>query len=109
MATSLTFPVPVNLLSRRHRVTSDATKAARDDARRRHPSAMRPELRADVVISCAECSLQNSSACSDCVVTFVCGTSVAFGAAEADALAMFQEAGLLPGSQHHGLRTPAAG
>lgn len=61
------------------------------------------------MISCADCSLQNSSACADCIVTFVCGTSVAFGAAEADALAMFQEVGLLPGSQHHDLRAPAAG
>lgn len=109
MATSLTFPVPVNLSSRRHRTTSDATKAARDDARRRHPSAMRPEPRADVVISCADCSRQNSSACADCVVTFVCGTSVALGADEAEALAMFQEAGLLPGSQHHDFRATAAG
>ena len=107
MATSLTFPVPVNLSSRRHRFTSDATKAARDDARRRHPSAMRAEPRADVVISCSDCSLQHSSACADCIVTFVCGTAVAFAAAEADALAMFQEVGLLPGSQHDARATAA--
>ena len=109
MATSLTFPAPVNLSSRRHRVTSDATKAARDDARRRHPSAMRAEPHSDVVISCADCSQQNSSACADCIVTFVCGTSVAFGVTEADALAMFQEAGLLPGSQHLDVRATVAG
>ncbi len=69
---------------------------------------MRAEPRADVVISCSVCSLQHSSACADCIVTFVCGTAVAFAAAEADALAMFQEVGLLPGSQHD-VRATAAG
>lgn len=108
MATSLTFPTPVNLASRRHRVTSDTTKAARDEARRRHPSSRQPEPRADLVISCADCTLQNSSACGDCVVTFVCGASVALTSDEARALAMFQEIGLVPGSQHHEFHATAA-
>ncbi len=100
MATSITFPAPVTLSSRRHRVTSDVTKAARADALRRHPSSRTPEVRGEMVISCSDCTRQNSSACDDCVVTFVCGSLVAMAPEEADALALFQLVGLLPALQH---------
>lgn len=108
MATSITFPAPVALTSRRHRVTSDATRVARGEALRRHPSSRRPEPAAEVVISCSDCTRQHSSACDDCVVTFVCGSLVAMAPDEANALALFQAVGLLPPSQHADGRSIAA-
>ena len=105
MATAITFPVPLTLPSRRHRAESVTQRAERTDAVRRHPSSNVPvstalPAPASVVISCSDCSRQNSSACVDCVVTFVCGSVVTLGPDEARALAMLQSAGLVPGSRH---------
>lgn len=100
MATSITFPTPLPLVNRRHRITSVATREARNEALRRHPSAQARQNPSSFVVSCGDCSLQNTSACDDCVVTFVCGSSVALVAEEARALSLFQSVGLLPPSQH---------
>ena len=120
MATAITFPVPLNPLTpltplnpvtalalspRRHRPESDTQRSERQLAVRRHPSARVPvnalaPAPAAVVISCSDCSRQNSTACVDCVVTFVCGSFVNLGPDEARALALFQSVGLVPPSQH---------
>ena len=117
MATAITFPVPLNpltplhpltpltLSSRRHRPESDVQRSERQLSVRRHPSARVPvnalaPAPAAVVISCSDCSRQNSTACVDCVVTFVCGSFVNLGPDEARALALFQSVGLVPPSQH---------
>ena len=51
-------------------------------------------------ISCDDCIMQNSSACEDCVVTFICGRepgeAVVFDVAEARAVRLLGEAGLVP-------------
>ncbi len=108
MATAITFPVPLTpltLSSRRHRAESDAQRSERQLAVRRHPSArvavnsLAPAPAA-VVISCSDCSRQNSTACVDCVVTFMCGSFVNLGPDEAHALVLFQSVGLVPPSQH---------
>ncbi len=53
-----------------------------------------------VSISCDECVLHETSACDDCVVTFVLGPPVTAGivvdVAEARAVRMLQRAGLVP-------------
>jgi hypothetical protein len=55
-------------------------------------------------ISCDECTMQASSACADCVVTFICGRepddAVIIDAAEERALRLLAGAGLVPGLRH---------
>jgi hypothetical protein len=54
-------------------------------------------------IDCDECSLQGTSACDDCVVTFLCGTersAVVIDMAEARAVRLLGEAGLVPALRH---------
>lgn len=52
-------------------------------------------------ISCDDCSMQGSSHCQDCVVTFLCdeppGCPVRVEAAEAQVLDLLIGAGLVPG------------
>ena len=52
------------------------------------------------VISCDECVMQHTSACDDCVVTFICNRdpdeAVVFDAVEARAVRMLGQAGLVP-------------
>jgi Zn-finger protein len=52
------------------------------------------------VISCDECVMQHTSACDDCVVTFICSRepdeAVVIDAAQARAVRMLGEAGLVP-------------
>ena len=52
------------------------------------------------VISCDDCIMQNTDACCDCVVTFICGRepdeAVVIDVAEARAVRMLGEAGLVP-------------
>lgn len=52
------------------------------------------------VISCDECVMQHTDACDDCVVTFICNRepdeAVIIDAAEARAVRMLGEAGLVP-------------
>ena len=52
------------------------------------------------VISCDDCVMQHSDACDDCVVTFICNRepdeAVVIDAAEARAVRMLGDAGLVP-------------
>ena len=51
-------------------------------------------------ISCDDCVMQTTSACDDCVVTFICGRepdeAVVIDVAEARAVRLLGEVGLLP-------------
>ncbi len=51
-------------------------------------------------ISCDDCVMQDTAACEDCVVTFICGRepgeAVVIDAAEARAVRLLGEAGLVP-------------
>jgi hypothetical protein len=51
-------------------------------------------------ISCDDCVMQRTSACDDCVVTFICGRepdeAVVFDVAEARAVRLLGDVGLLP-------------
>jgi hypothetical protein len=54
-------------------------------------------------IDCDECSLQGTSACDDCVVTFLCRperSAVVIDMAEARAVRLLGEAGLVPALRH---------
>ena len=57
-----------------------------------------------VTISCDDCVGRGTSACGDCVVTFLCGpearTSVVIDVAEARAMRVLAGAGLVPGLRH---------
>ena len=57
-----------------------------------------------LTIDCDECSLQGTDACDDCVVTFLCGTpartAVVIDMAEARAVRLLGEAGLVPALRH---------
>jgi hypothetical protein len=57
-----------------------------------------------VLIDCDECILQDTPACADCVVTFLCGeeagTPVVVDLAEARAMRLLDEAGLAPPLRH---------
>jgi hypothetical protein len=52
------------------------------------------------VIDCDDCIMQGTDACGDCVVTFICGRepdeAVVIDVAEARAVRMLGEAGLVP-------------
>ena len=53
-----------------------------------------------VVISCDDCVMQHSTACDECVVTFICNRepdeAVVIDAAEVRAVRMLGDAGLVP-------------
>lgn len=55
-------------------------------------------------IDCADCALQHTPACDDCVVTFICsrepGDAVVVDLVELRALEAFGAGGLLPGLRH---------
>ena len=55
-------------------------------------------------IDCAECELQHTDTCSDCVVTFLCdrspGDAVTIDLAEERAIRMLADVGLTPGLRH---------
>ena len=57
-----------------------------------------------VTISCSECVLEGSSACDDCVVSFLLerdpADAVVIDAAEARAVRLLQRAGLVPELRH---------
>lgn len=57
-----------------------------------------------LVIDCDHCALQSTSACDDCVVSFLCGTEasspVVVDLAEARAMRLLGEAGLAPPLRH---------
>lgn len=62
------------------------------------------EPRDGISIDCDDCVLQASSACADCVVTFLCGTPserpVVVNLAEARAMRVLGDAGLAPPLRH---------
>jgi hypothetical protein len=55
-------------------------------------------------IDCDDCAMQGTDCCADCLVTFLCsreaGEEVVVDVAEARALRILSEAGLLPASRH---------
>jgi hypothetical protein len=55
-------------------------------------------------IDCAECVMQGTAACDDCIVTFICSRSpeeaVVIDVAEARAMRMLGQAGLVPRLRH---------
>jgi hypothetical protein len=57
-----------------------------------------------VVIDCGDCSLQDTDACADCVVSFICGRepdeAVVVDVGEARALRVLGSAGLVPELRH---------
>ena len=59
-----------------------------------------------MLIDCDECALQHTSACDDCLVTFVLSRdpddAVVIDADEARAMRMLAKAGLVPDLRHTG-------
>ena len=57
-----------------------------------------------LTIDCAGCTMQHTSACDDCVVSFICNRepdeAVIIDVAEARALRMLGRSGLVPGLRH---------
>ncbi|HVM54556.1 MAG TPA: hypothetical protein VM262_15320 [Acidimicrobiales bacterium] len=57
-----------------------------------------------LTIDCDECALQGTAACEDCVVTHLCGgvaaTAVVIDMAEARAVRLLGDAGLVPSLRH---------
>jgi hypothetical protein len=57
-----------------------------------------------LVIDCDDCAMQGTSACDDCVVTFICsrqpGEAVVIDVAEERAIRLLSTAGLLPRLRH---------
>jgi hypothetical protein len=57
-----------------------------------------------LTISCDECRMQDTDACRDCLVTFICGRepgdALIVDAAEARAVRMLGRAGLVPELRH---------
>jgi hypothetical protein len=55
-------------------------------------------------ISCDECVMEGTSACRDCVVTFLCdrepGDAVIIDVVEARALRLLEQGGLVPALRH---------
>lgn len=53
-----------------------------------------------IIVDCDECTLQHTSACEDCLVTFLLdrepGDAVVIDAAEARAVRLLERAGLVP-------------
>lgn len=60
-------------------------------------------------ISCDECVMEGTSACADCVVTFLCerepGDAVIIDVVEVRALRLLEEGGLAPRLRHERRRT----
>lgn len=57
-----------------------------------------------LTISCEECALESTEACQDCVVTYLLerdpADAVVIDAAEARAVRLLHQAGLVPGLRH---------
>ncbi len=65
---------------------------------------------ADVLtIDCDDCVLQDTAACADCVVTFLCASrpheAVVIDVAEVRAMRLLGQAGLVPTLRHQRRRT----
>ena len=59
---------------------------------------------AALTIDCADCRMRSTPACDDCLVTFITGRdpkdAVVIDVAEARAVRMLADAGLVPGIRH---------
>jgi len=68
------------------------------------PDEFEPPSPSVLHIDCDECALQHTSACNDCVITFLCGTEapspVVVDLAEARAMRLLDEGGLAPPLRH---------
>jgi hypothetical protein len=68
------------------------------------PADPPPRRDGRLVIDCDECAMQGTSACADCVVTFICsrspGEAVIVDVAEERAIRLLSGAGLLPRLRH---------
>lgn len=57
-----------------------------------------------MLISCGDCVMEGTDACTDCVVTFLCerepGDAVIIDVAEARALRLLEQGGLAPALRH---------
>ena len=57
-----------------------------------------------LVISCGDCAMEGTDACSDCVVTFLCGReagdAVVIDVADIRALRLLERGGLAPSLRH---------
>jgi hypothetical protein len=57
-----------------------------------------------ITISCDDCAMQHTDTCDDCIVTFICGRepggAVVIDVAEARAVRLLSQAGLVPGLRH---------
>ncbi|HXX88801.1 MAG TPA: hypothetical protein VEI83_01095 [Acidimicrobiales bacterium] len=66
-----------------------------------------------IAIDCADCALQGTDACGDCLVTFVLGRepddAVVLDADEARALRSLSRAGLVPRIRHTGCASALGG
>jgi len=64
----------------------------------------RTEQPCSTVISCDDCALRETSACGDCVVTFVlkndASRPIRFSSPELRAVSMLADAGLVPSLKH---------
>jgi hypothetical protein len=57
-----------------------------------------------LIIDCDDCAMQHTQTCDECVVTFICrsepSTAVVIDVAEARALRMLSDSGLVPALRH---------
>lgn len=57
-----------------------------------------------LTISCDDCSMQHTETCDDCVVSYICGRepgqAVVIDVAEARAVRLLTQGGLVPGLRH---------
>jgi hypothetical protein len=87
-----------------HAVPETGAVGAPDAGPSREPTGDRPDAHGAMCIDCDECVMQGTSACDDCVVTFVCsrepGEALVVDVAEERALRLLSEAGLLPELRH---------
>ena len=62
-----------------------------------------------LIISCDECVMEGTSACADCVVTFLCerdpDDAIVIDVAEVRALRLLERGGLAPKLRHQRRRT----
>jgi hypothetical protein len=62
------------------------------------------EISHTIIIDCEECVMRDTSACDDCVVTYMCQptrhTAVVLDLAEQRAVRLFADAGMVPTLRH---------
>jgi hypothetical protein len=84
--------------------SEEASVPASEIPRRRPPERADAPPGAALTIDCDDCAMQHTTACDDCVVTFICsrepGEAVVVDVAEARALRLLSGAGLLPELRH---------